>query len=245
LSKKEKKPLVIVTGPAKKLRFGWWAAHIRLWRAGLRACYVTAANPTIPENVHGILIGGGDDIDPKHYGRSGTAGANYDSARDTLELAVIRQALKTDLPIFGICRGSQLINIALGGNLHQDIRPRRSQTPNRNSIFPIKDAAIKSGSRLYEFLNLDKVRINSLHSQAVDQVGENLRAVAHDADGFIQAVEGQKGRFLLGVQWHPEYLLLSRQHAKIFTEFADAARLAHSKKLSGLKESSDAKTLEQ
>lgn len=222
MQKKPIKPHVIVTGPAKKLRFGWWAARLRLRRAGLTPSYVTADNPSIPAGVQGVVIGGGDDIDPQHYGRTGTAGANYDVARDALELAVIKLALKTNLPILGICRGSQLINVALGGNLHQDIRPQRRLTPNRNSIFAIKTASLVDNSGLRRIMGTASIAINSLHSQAVDKVGQNLTAVAHDADGFIQAIEDPSRKFLLGVQWHPEYLLLSRQQAGIFTAFATA-----------------------
>lgn len=221
----------------KKLRFGWWAARLQLWRAGLRAKYVTAANSDLPANVHGVLIGGGDDIDPKHYGRNGTAGANYDAARDNLELEVIKKALSTQLPIFGICRGSQLINVARGGNLHQDIRPKRHKTPNRNSIFPIKTADIVESSRLHQILDSKLIRINSLHSQAVDELGDKLKPVGHDADGFVQAIEDPNRAFLLGVQWHPEYLLFSRSQAKIFNAFAAAVRLACERDLPGLKES--------
>ena len=93
-----------------------------------------------------LLLAAGDDIDPKHYGTAGAAGANYDAARDTLELKMIALAEQWNLPILGICRGSQLINVSRNGNLIGDLRPLRRKTPNRNSMRPIKYANILSGS---------------------------------------------------------------------------------------------------
>ena len=133
------KPLVIVTGPDKRLRFGWWATRLMLSVSGLRACYVTPASPYYPADVAGVVIGGGDDVQPKHYGLGGDAGARYDPERDALELEIFRLAFARQVPVLGICRGAQLMNIARGGNLHQDLRPLRSHTPNRNTIFKIKD----------------------------------------------------------------------------------------------------------
>lgn len=215
------RPLVVVTGPAKRLKFGWWATRIQLWRAGLRGHYVTASNPQIPEAACGVIIGGGDDIDPKHYGLSGTAGANYDAARDKLEMDTIRTALERKWPMLGICRGAQLINVVHGGDLYTDIRPLRKLTPNQNSLFPIKHVYLDSDSKLAAIYGSKVFEINSLHSQAVKRVGEGLRAVAQDKDGFIQAIENPHKPFLVGVQWHPEYLLFQAAQRKLFSAFAE------------------------
>lgn len=220
--KQRNKPLVVVTGPAKRLRFGWWATRLQLWRVGVRATYVTARHSQLPDKFDGVIISGGDDIDPKHYGRSGTAGANYDPARDALEMSVIEYAFKHDLPILGICRGAQLLNVVCGGNLHQDIRPKRKHTPNRNSIFAIKTAHLCEQSQLQTIFEKTKIGINSLHSQAIDETGSGLVAVAVDADNFIQAVEHNERAFVVGVQWHPEYMLASRDQSKLFRAYATA-----------------------
>jgi putative glutamine amidotransferase len=219
-----RKPLVIVTGPDKTLRFGWWAARFMLWQYGLRAHYLTPRNPARPDAVAGIVIGGGDDVRPEHYGASGDAGSRYDPERDELELDIFRDAYASGIPVLGICRGSQLINIALGGDLHPDLRPHRRQTPNRNTIFKIKDALLEPSTRLQAIVGSDRLRVNSLHNQAINVIAEPLRLAASDRDGFVQAVEHREQDFVLGVQWHPEYLPYARHHRKLFAAFANAVR---------------------
>lgn len=220
----DKTPLVVVTGPDKRLTYGWWATRLQLWRVGLRAVYVTPNQPRLPDDVSGVIIGGGDDIDPRHYGLSGTAGVNYDAARDQLEIETINHALRHQWPLLGICRGAQLLNVVHGGNLYTDIRPLRRRTPNRNSLFPIKQAEIEAGSQLASILGQHPLAINSLHSQAVRDLGGDLKIAARDADGFVQAIEVPNRPFLFGVQWHPEYLLWKSRHRSLFKAFAVQVR---------------------
>lgn len=219
-------PCVVVTGPAKTLRFGWWATHLCLKLAGLKAKYFTANSQVSNLNCQGIIIGGGDDIDPQHYGLSGDAGATYDSARDMFELKMVHLALEKQIPILGICRGAQLINVAMGGDLHRDLRPLRKKTPNRNSIFLIKKAILDKKSYLKQVFGSDNIGINSLHNQAIQTVAKDLAVAARDEDGFIQAVESHN-RFVVGVQWHPEYLPYISTQRKLFKEFARYVNIFH------------------
>jgi len=225
--KTSSQPLVVVTGPHKKLPFGWWATRLMLWLCGLKAHYMTPANADYPANVRGVVIGGGDDIDPEHYGAFGDAGAEYDSARDALEIHIFNQAFASGLPILGICRGSQLMNIARGGNLHQDLRPLRQKTPNKNSIFPIKDALLQPGSKILKIMNGNTIRVNSLHNQANKHVAEPFNAVAKDRDEFIQAIENPLHSFMIGVQWHPEYMPYSSNQRNLFAAFAQAVKASN------------------
>lgn len=217
--------MVLVTGPQKRLRFGWWATKLMLWRVGLAARYVHPGDPEVAEKYCGVVIGGGDDINPQHYGHSGAAGAHYDLARDELEISIIKLAQAQALPILGICRGSQLINVVMGGTLIADLRPLRENTPNRNSAFPVKTVRLASHSRLSKILGQDMIRVNSLHHQAVDRCGEGLRAAAWDSDNFIQAIEAYRDQFILGVQWHPEYLPYKKKQLRLFRAFAEAVRM--------------------
>lgn len=217
-----KKPLVLVTGPDKRLRFGWWATRFALWLVGLRGVYGTASRCQPPPDVRGVIIGGGDDIEPKHYGYTGDAGAEYDRERDEFELAIAKQALACGVPVLGICRGAQLLNIVLGGSLHQDIRPLRTLTPNRNAITRIKQANIDADTKLHKIVKKESLRINSLHHQAIDRPGEGLIISSKDDDGFTQSVEKNDHAFTIGVQWHPEYLFYAREHRAIFAHFAKA-----------------------
>lgn len=218
------KPLVIVTGPDRRFPFAWWATRLALQLVGLRAHRVTPSMCDIPHEARGVVIGGGTDIDPEHYGLSGDAGATYDPERDALEMAVVRDAFHSRVPILGICRGAQLINVVKGGNLHQDLRPLRKYTPNRNSVRAIKSVEVEDTSFLSRIFSTSPIAVNSLHNQAVDSVGKSLQAVAWDKDGFIQAVEGAGSQFVIGVQWHPEYLIYSSEQRRLFKAFAKAVK---------------------
>lgn len=224
MARDEGKPLVIVTGPHKRLRFGWWAARFMLWQCGLRARYVTPANPDFSADICGVVIGGGDDVQPRHYGLTGDAGARYDPERDDLELEIFKAAYDRGLPVLGICRGSQLMNIGRGGNLHQDLRPLREHTPNRNTIFRIKQAIVEPTSKLLDIVGDSPLWVNSLHNQAINEIAEPFRLAARDRDGFVQAIENPGHEFMIGVQWHPEYLPYARQHRRLFAAFARAVK---------------------
>lgn len=217
------RPVIAVTGPRRIWKFAWWATRWRLWRLGARAFYLCPGQAQLPERLHGMIIGGGNDIDPTHYGATGAAGAIYDAERDSLELQMIALAEKWSLPVLGICRGAQLINVFKQGNLLNDLRPLRKKTPNRNSLFAVKYATIDKQSKLHAILQTSRVKVNSLHNQAVDQVGESLRAVAFDDDGFVQAIEGIGERYLVGVQWHPEYLPCRTPQTRLFASLKQAA----------------------
>ena len=219
-------PYVAVTGPVSRFPVGWWAAKLSLALTGVRARYFTANDHDKPFTCQGIIIGGGDDIDPQHYGITGDAGATYDIERDAFELKMVKHALKAKIPILGICRGAQLINVAMGGSLYQDIRPLRRDTPNRNSIFPIKHAHMHSESDLANIFSKPKFAINSLHNQAIERVADGLNIAAVDADNFVQAVESQE-QFIVGVQWHPEYLPYLQTQRRLFRYFARAVRTTH------------------
>lgn len=218
------KPLVIVTGPQKRLPFGWWATRFMLWSYGLKPHYVTPYNPHYPSGVAGVVIGGGDDVDPQHYGLTGDAGANYDPERDALELRIFKVAFDTQVPVLGICRGAQLMSIARGGNLHQDLRPLRKLTPNKNTIFRVKEAILEPVSKLLKIIGHSPLRVNSLHNQAINEIGPPFRLAARDRDGFVQAIEHPQHEFMIGVQWHPEYLPYAKHHRKLFCAFARAVK---------------------
>ena len=218
---------IVVTGPDKLLPFAWWATRYMLGKQKLTAVHVTPKKPELPKEMVGVVLGGGQDIDPLHYGLISDAKVKYDLERDKLELQVAREALEREVPLMGICRGAQLINIIKGGTLHQDIRPQRVRTPNRYSIFPVKHASIEKDSKLFSALAVERTPINSLHNQAVDKLGEGLRPVARDDDQFIQAIEGEHKQFVLGVQWHPEYMFTHQVQRKLFAHFAKHVRAIH------------------
>ena len=218
------KPLVVVTGPDKLLRFGWWGTRFMLFLVGLRGYYIRPGRPKLPDNIKGVVIGGGSDIDPEHYGFDGIHAAKTDPERDALEMYVARRAMESGVPVLGICRGMQLINVVLGGTLFPNIRPRRKKTPNRGSMFPVKWVSFKKDTRLQTILGVEKTKVNSLHSQAIDIAAASVRVAAHDEDGFVQAIESRENQHVYGVQWHPEYMPYAKVQRKLFRNFAIAVR---------------------
>lgn len=195
-----------------------------LRRVRLRPVYLMPGGRAYPVRVRGVVIGGGDNIEPYHYGAVGDGLAEYDGERDRFEIDILRRALDTDVPVLGICRGAQLINVVLGGTLHQDLRALRRRTPNLNSAFPVKYAHLAPGSRLAAGMNVRRTRVNSLHHQAVDRLGDSLEVAARDSDDFIQAIENPCRPYLVGVQWHPEYLPYKRPQRELFRAFAESVR---------------------
>jgi putative glutamine amidotransferase len=150
--------------------------------------------------------------------------AGPDPARDALELELIARAEAADLPVLGICRGAQLLNIHGGGTLHQDLSGFYTERPSRWTVFPVKKVDIAGRSRLRAVLGRARCEVNSLHRQAVDAIGTGLAVVARDDRGVVQGIEHAARRFWIGVQWHPEYLPQVPEQRRLFAALVDAAR---------------------
>jgi len=218
------RPLIGVTGPARGGRTAWQFTRRLLQFFGARAYRLTAENPVSAEPLDGLLVGGGSDIDPDLYAEEGPLSAKIDLARDALELTLLRQALDQDLPLVGICRGAQMLNVALGGTLHQDISGMIRRKRPLRTVLPRKTIVIEPGTRLAELMRVPRCRVNSLHHQAIDQLGKGVRVAARDQDGIVQAIEVAAHPCQLGVQWHPEYLPQIRRHRRIFYTLVQMAQ---------------------
>ncbi len=176
------------------------------------------------EPLDGVVITGGHDVEPTLYKAEAEVRGHYDPERDAFESAVIERALGDGTPLLGICRGAQLLNVRLGGTLFQDLRKRRHKTSKRRTLLPLKTLCVESGSRLEAILGDADIRINSLHNQSIDRLGEGLTVSGRDLDDIVQAVEQREHRFLFGVQWHPEFLLYAARQRRLFHELVDASR---------------------
>lgn len=155
-----------------------------------------------------------------------TKGLNQD--RDELEKRLIRDAIEQDLPILGICRGMQLINVVAGGSLHQSIRGFYEEEPAIRSVLPRKAVEIAPDSLLARVLVTTRIRVNALHDQAIDVLGSDLVVCAREPNGVVQAIEHQSRPFCLGVQWHPEYLPQRPAQRALFRALVKAADQAKS-----------------
>lgn len=171
-----------------------------------------------------LVITGGHDIDPVLYAAEPEVKPNYDAERDKFESFAINEALKHNVPLLGICRGAQLLNACKGGNLYQELKSQRQITSNRRTIFPLKTLCVRSETKLAHFLATPKCKINSLHNQAINKPGEGLEVSARDLDGIVQAIEAPDLNFVLGVQWHPEFLIYMPRQRQIFAALVEAAK---------------------
>ena len=180
--------------------------------------------------LDGLLLSGGKDIDPSYYGEEPVKGiGSIDHVRDAWEMGLFRAALDLGLPIFGICKGIQLINVALGGSLYQDLSAcRPGSGPHYPEEMPV-DRPFHGldpvgGSLLERVLGKSQVRVNSFHHQAVKELGQGLRVSATAPDGVIEAIEStDPGSFILGVQFHPESLTVNYPcFLGLFSTFVEA-----------------------
>lgn len=183
--------------------------------------------------IDGILLSGGVDVDPYLYGEKPiTTIGKIDPARDLFEMALTNSAIRREIPILAICRGIQVLNVAAGGTLYQDIttqitNPIKHKWYTSEGLdvppnYPTHIVKIKSGSRLHKIFGREILRVNSFHHQSVKDVGRRFVATAWAEDGVIEAIEYIGESFILGVQWHPEWMINSEM-IKLFEEFVKAA----------------------
>lgn len=157
--------------------------------------------------IDGLVITGGGDIDPQRYGAHDTASTGIDPVRDSWELALVDSAQRRGLPVLGICRGCQILNVARGGTLHQHMWGTEEHPELRDAgRLATGHHDVTLTGVLTELYGKDRRRVNSLHHQAIDSVGTGLEVVATASDGHIEAVASPQGPGALGVQWHPERL---------------------------------------
>lgn len=180
--------------------------------------------------LEGLLLSGGGDLDPVHFGEEPRPGTGEIAPeRDAFELALTRAALAAGLPVFGICRGIQVLNVAAGGSLWQDLgeggKSLLKHMQDAPRWYPTHAVNIAPGSRLGRILGKDRLRVNSLHHQAVREPAAGLRVVARADDGVVEAVEGDGPAFVLGVQFHPECLWEREPlFLNLFAALVEAAR---------------------
>ncbi|WP_375261715.1 gamma-glutamyl-gamma-aminobutyrate hydrolase family protein [Palleronia sp.] len=218
------RPLIGVTTSS---RSGWRIFPLvafNLWLAGGRGVRWVAGKPSDVSGVNGIIIGGGDDISPDLYGGKLIASSRLDAERDAMERRLVEEAMEQGKPVLGICRGSQMLNVALGGRLDQDAYGTYSASQRYWTILPRKTIEIVPATRLAAHAGTEPMKVNALHSQAVTTTGQGLRVAARDTGGMIQAIERTEDPFALGVQWHPEHLFYARRQRAIFHALVNAAR---------------------
>jgi putative glutamine amidotransferase len=268
--KKDSKPLIGVTGPDRGGASAWFFTKLAVILAGGKAKRITPSRPCPIEDLDGLILGGGSDVDPELYGETlEKAVSRYnkrdtplqkdlflyiislswypflylirklfsvkelpsiDKDRDDLEHSLMDKAIKKEIPLLGICRGAQLMNIYFGGSLYQNIREFYEEIPQIRSVLPKKHIHIETDSKLGAILRIERSRVNGLHNQAIKDVGKNINIVAKESNHIIQAIEHASLPFVIGVQWHPEYMPQERVQRSIFSALTEAARSCKSGK---------------
>jgi putative glutamine amidotransferase len=196
---------------------------------------LVAAGDRIPDHYDGLLLSGGADVHPRFYGQSIDESIRdtltIDDARDALEVPVARKALEDDLPVLSICRGIQVLNVAAGGTLWQDlslaqVSPRFHNQDGRLESWEYgQQVVVEIGTLLAGMVGQGFVGVNTYHHQAVGNPAPGFRVTALAPDGVIEGIESTHHRFAVGVQWHPERLVKHhRLHRGLFARFVEAAR---------------------
>ena len=192
---------------------------------------------TLKEIYHrldGLFFTGGVDVDPSRYGEAKQPFCGRtDLSRDDVEIQLIRWALSDRKPVLAVCRGIQVLNVAMGGSLYQDVAVQ-APAALKHDYFPTEDNTardflahaieVSPNSRLNELLGSTSVRVNSMHHQAIKRLAPGLKPTAIAPDGILEGVEGTNGQYLIGVQWHPEELCDGDPAMRrLFASFVDAA----------------------
>ncbi len=227
--------LAIPPGP-KPPRYGINQSYVRaLTAAGCAPVLIPILDDdellrAIYERLDGIVFPGGADIAPGEYHEEPIGDLNVvEAARDRTELTLARWAFADDLPTLGICRGQQVLNVALGGSLWQDLRDQgvtdveHSDADGRARSALTHRVRLDPDSRLAQLIDETDIEVNSLHHQAIKTIAPELRVTGKSDDGVIEAVESSERRFLIAVQWHPEEIDELGWVRRLFQGFAKAA----------------------
>jgi putative glutamine amidotransferase len=224
------KPLIGIAADRPK-RVTKYQLSVEQAGAEVEALFPESYDRNVLDHIDGLLLTGGGDIDASEFNEVNHPDVhNVDKERDEMELTLTRQALERSIPVFGICRGIQVMNVALGGNLIQhipdEIRPMLVHDDSKNSRQNlVHEVSIREGTLLHRILEKDRLAVNSFHHQSVKQLGRDLIANAWSDDSVVEGIELPGENYFLGVQWHPEeFVEHGALFAKLFESFVEASR---------------------
>lgn len=222
-----KRPIIGITKPENGDTLAFLAMKFAVWLAGGDPVKVTARAPRNPQTIDGLIFGGGADVYPKRYQGKPKDGYRYDLARGDMEASWALAARRHDLPVLGVCRGAQMLNVLAGGTLYADLSGFTHDRPDNVlwRFFHRMPVRMRARSKLAKITQCPReMRVNAIHQQAIDRVGVGLTVSAREPNGVIQGIEDAKRPFWIGVQFHPEFLLYRAPFRRLFKALVNAAR---------------------
>ena len=223
------RPLIGITKPDRKALTQNLALRICVLFSGGKTVNITPSSPKLDAKISGLILSGGTDIHPSNYFSSELKkGYRYDEARDELEAKWIDLAQKKQIPVLGICRGAQLMNVKAGGTLYTNIARAFEEAHYPSSllakIFFRKKILIKEKGHLCDAFGKEESKVNSMHNQAIKKLGTGFRITAQEPNGIVQAIESPEDQYRVGVQFHPEFLLYKKEIRKLFKDFVASCK---------------------
>ena len=228
------KPIIGITKPDNEDLLAFSAIWLAVKLAGGSPLVLTASKSNYKNvKINGLLLGGGKDVFPGLYNQPPKKEYMYDQARDEMEVFWAQRARDEGIPALGICRGAQLMNVVCGGNLHMNVADAYENAVYPDGVirhaFYRKTIHVEPDSLLHKITKREQMKVNSIHKQAVAELGEDLRINARESNGVIQCISHKTHPFFLGVQFHPEFLIYKDIFRDIFTALITASKAASKK----------------
>lgn len=225
---KKIKPRILITHSDHQSLIQLFFIGLAVRLAGGYPAFVSPNKNTNPISFDALILYGGVDVSPKLYGKALKVNYHYDNNRDEMEIHYLGVASKKNMPILGVCRGAQLMNVYHGGTLHADVTKAFEKAKYPSSllgyIFFRKKIKINAGSLLRKIIKRKIVKVNSIHRQSIDKVGDGLMATSFEYNGIIQSIENTYKNFYMGVQFHPEFLIYKSRFREIFNVFVESVK---------------------
>lgn len=222
------KPVIGFTTTCKQFVLLHFLVRVSIWLAGGKAVRLSSKNPKYDRELDGLIICGGTDVFQKGPDFLPKEGYSYDRPRDALELNWLAWTEKNQIPVLGICRGAQIMNAYRGGTLHMDVSKAYEGAKYPTSFFARvcyrKTMQVHEDTLLATLIGHGPARVNSMHQQSVDKMGDGLIQSACEDNGVVQAIEDPSKDFYLGVQFHPEALIYQSKYLGIFKKLIAASR---------------------
>lgn len=222
------RPKIGITTPNTLFHPAYYFIKFSVWLCGGRPVPLRTQTTIEREGIQGLVLGGGTDVFPQLFEGMPKEKYKYDRERDEMEIAWLKKAEIDKIPVFAICRGTQMMNVMNIGTLHLDVSLayENAHYPKNllRKIFYRKKIEIEQGSLFHTLTRSKTLRVNSMHTQSIDKIGNHLNITAQEKNGVVQAIERPNHPFYLGVQFHPEFMIWRPTMQALFRGLVNAAK---------------------